>query len=107
VVHSSAASGQYKSFLVLATENGAMADGTVITTVAAISPNDYTPTLIEDYEVVEIAPGLMRLDVDLWGHLNSTRTFLFLAEHSNHEFGNDTHKGAVLFSTRGDGANGY
>jgi hypothetical protein len=106
VVHSSAASGQYKSFLVLATENGAMADDTAITTVVAFSPNDYSPTLIEDYEVVEIAPGLIRLDVDLWGNLNSTKTFMILAEHSNHDFGSDTHRGAILFSANADGANG-
>ena len=33
--------------LVLATENGAMVEGAIITTVVAISDTDYSPTLIE------------------------------------------------------------
>jgi hypothetical protein len=83
------------NMLVLATENGEMVNAT-IDFVAAIPADPNTPHTPVMFEATDIKPGLIRLNFSLIGPASSAKMFLILAKHSDHEFRDDVHHGAIL-----------
>ncbi len=86
-----------RNMLILATENGEMVGDVNIVVVAEISDNGFVPTIIQDFYAQEIAPGLLSLEFT--SSAKSAKdggTILVITEHSDHDFGDQSHRGAIL-----------